>query len=416
MRANAEVDSLVPRLGEVVDGHVRALFGRTGGEDVRNDDGSEEDGRGGGGPPDRFQRPDAPGAAGGGGIASRRLVLLAEGRRDPRRPSSDGYLRVSDQVVTRTDPDAASMSSGGRVTLGYQDHYVVDGGRHRIILHALAMPADVMENTPMLDLLWRVRFRWKLRPRRALGDTTYGTIGNIRALEDAGIRAYLPLPNFEARSPLYGASRFTYVPERDEYRCPEGHPLVPRRADPVREVVRYGAPAATCNARPAKSACTPSSRGRQLNRSFHADYLDRVRAYHQTQAYKRAMRKRAVWVEPLFGEAKQWHNLRKFRLRGLAKVNTEALLVAAGQNLKRYLAASGWGRRHVPSGALALPRPAAAPNYFPLLCPRRRLTRFPTAAVRPSSHRRPPATRRFAPGCTLLVDAAVRSSLTGWWR
>ena len=39
-------------------------------------------------------------------------------------------------------------------TLGYQDHYMVDGGRRRIIRHALAMPADVMENTPMLDLLW----------------------------------------------------------------------------------------------------------------------------------------------------------------------------------------------------------------------------------------------------------------------
>ena len=72
------------------------------------------------------------------------------------------------------------------------------------------------------------------------------------------------------------------------------------------------------------------------------------------------MRKRAVWVEPLFGEAKQWHGLRQFRLRGLANVNMEALLVAAGQNLKRWLVARGWGRRHGPQGSLlALPlRPA----------------------------------------------------------
>jgi hypothetical protein len=68
------------------------------------------------------------------------------------------------------------------------------------------------------------------------------------------------------------------------------------------------------------------------------------------------MRKRAVWVEPLFGEAKQWHGLRQFRLRGLANVNMQALLVAAGQNLKRWLAARGWGRRHGPWGSLlALP-------------------------------------------------------------
>ncbi len=60
-----------------------------------------------------------------------------------------------------------------------------------------------------------------------------------------------------------------------------------------------------------------------------------------------AMRKRAVWVEPLFGEAKDWHGLRRFRLRGLAKVNSEALLVAAGQNLKHWLTATaGSGAPH----------------------------------------------------------------------
>ena len=50
---------------------------------------------------------------------------------------------------------------GDRLTLGYHDHYAVDGGRHRIILAALVTPADMMENQAMLDLLWRVRFRWQ---------------------------------------------------------------------------------------------------------------------------------------------------------------------------------------------------------------------------------------------------------------
>ena len=67
------------------------------------------------------------------------------------------------------------------------------------------------------------------------------------------------------------------------------------------------------------------------------------------------MRKRSVWVEPLFAEAKDWHGLRRFRLRGLANVNIEALLVATGQNLKRWLQATGWGRRWGPAGALTAP-------------------------------------------------------------
>ncbi len=43
----------------------------------------------------------------------------------------------------------------------------------------------------------------------------------------------------------------------------------------------------------------------------------------------KALRKRQVWVEPLFAEAKDWHGLRRFRLRGLEKVNSETLLIAA---------------------------------------------------------------------------------------
>jgi hypothetical protein len=49
------------------------------------------------------------------------------------------------------------------------------------------------------------------------------------------------------------------------------------------------------------------------------------------------MRKRGVWVESLFGEAKQFHRLRRFRLGRLQKVNIDGLMVAAGQNLKRLL-------------------------------------------------------------------------------
>lgn len=68
-----------------------------------------------------------------------------------------------------------------------------------------------------------------------------------------------------------------------------------------------------------------------------------------------------VWPEPLFAEAKQWHGLRQFRLRGLEKVNFQGLLIAAGQNLKRWLAATGWGRRDAPRGSLTTPaRPSAA--------------------------------------------------------
>ena len=89
-----------------------------------------------------------------------------------------------------------------------------------------------------------------------------------------------------------------------------------------------------------------TDRGRpsiKVQRSFYADYLEKVRGYHATEADKKAIRTRQVWVEPLDAEAKEWHGLRRLRLRGLMNANIQGLLIAAGQNLKRVLAATGWG-------------------------------------------------------------------------
>ena len=92
------------------------------------------------------------------------------------------YQRRADFRISTTDPDATPMGlKGGGVHLGYHVHYVVDGGKRRIILAVLVTPSEVMDNQPMLDLLWRVRFRWKLQPRQVTGDTKYGTIETIKA-------------------------------------------------------------------------------------------------------------------------------------------------------------------------------------------------------------------------------------------
>jgi Transposase DDE domain len=77
--------------------------------------------------------------------------------------------------------------------------------------------------------------------------------------------------------------------------------------------------------------------GRHIFRSFFQEYLDKVETYRQIETYLKAIRKRSMWVEPLFGEAKEFHRLRRFRLRLLRKVNIEGVMVAAGQNLKRLI-------------------------------------------------------------------------------
>src|SRR2546428_9035816 len=87
------------------------------------------------------------------------------------------YKRVSDLMVSKTDPDAKPMrstSSGSK--LGYHSQYVVDGGRARVILATLMTSAAVMGHSPMLYLVHRLRFRWRLRPEQATCHNAYSSL------------------------------------------------------------------------------------------------------------------------------------------------------------------------------------------------------------------------------------------------
>jgi len=66
---------------------------------------------------------------------------------------------------------------------------VVDGGKARISLRVLVASFEVTENKPMLDMFWISAFGWRLRPHRVSGDSAYGTVENIAAIEAAVVRA-----------------------------------------------------------------------------------------------------------------------------------------------------------------------------------------------------------------------------------
>ncbi len=348
VEGNAAVDSLAPRWA--VEAHLAGLFADGPPEpedDTEGDGGPEAED-----PEERLADEDRRSAArflptvGNGGLAAANAPkedwISRDGRQD-RSFKSGSRPRTSDSRASTTDPDATPMTwlKGGR-RLGYQAHYVVDGGKSRVILNALVAPSEVTENRPMLDLLWRTIFRWRLRPHHVTGDAKYGTRENVAAVEGAGIRAYVALPNFDSRDTgLFGPGHFRYDPERDVYVCPAGEHLRWRARTSGARGTMYRAPAEACNACLLKERCTESDNGRTVYRPRGEDHYDRVRTYRGTFPYEKALRKRGVWIEPLFAEAKDWHGMRRFRLRGLEKANVEVLLVAAGQNVKRLLTFDG---------------------------------------------------------------------------
>jgi hypothetical protein len=178
IEANADLDSLVPRFAvearEAIRDHLTALFASASpvlekAEEMRIDSAVLEPTSQEETVPEPVLLPTSLSEEQREELAANNATrhdwIAEEGQ--PQREVHGTYQRTADLRISTTDPDATPMRlKGGGTHLGYHTHYVVDGGRSRIILSVLVVPGEVNDNQPILDLIWRILFRWRLRPRQ----------------------------------------------------------------------------------------------------------------------------------------------------------------------------------------------------------------------------------------------------------
>jgi transposase len=149
VNANADLDSLVPRFAvearEAIQEHLSALFT----EDSAQPEQAEESSMDAPLPEHLPQDASSPKPSPLPVVISearceelaadnvaRHDWIAEEGRQ--QREVHGSYQRTSDVRISTTDPDATPMRlKGGGTHLGYHTHYVVDGGKRRIILAVL---------------------------------------------------------------------------------------------------------------------------------------------------------------------------------------------------------------------------------------------------------------------------------------
>ena len=179
----------------------------------------------------------------------------------------------------------------------------------------------------------------KLSEVTLAGDGHYGTASNYIYCEQKGVRAHLAevTAHVEERG-LLPLSHFTYEPEQDRLRCPQGHYLVLHQERPEIEIKVYLIEdPAHCAGCPMVKQCTQSKRGRSIKRHVQADLIEAARREAHSPAARYSRRRRRHVMEGSFADAHNNHGAKKARWRGLARQQIQSWIIAAVQNLRILL-------------------------------------------------------------------------------
>ena len=178
---------------------------------------------------------------------------------------------------------------------------------------------------------------------QALADEGYYSSLELKACEDDGIKAYVPVPEGRGQPEKkghLGIKSFSYDAAVDAYRCPGDELLRPMEGrwknTSGRTEIRYASNTKTCRTCPLRARClSPKASRRTIGRWEHEDVLDRHRA--RMQGAGELMRRRSGIVEHPFGTLKCRAGYRHFLVRGFDKVRGEWSLMALCYNFTRVL-------------------------------------------------------------------------------
>src|SRR6202011_4802894 len=285
-------------------------------------------------------------AGDGGDIGAKVAALMAKRSRaqaDRARLEESGETQLS-----LTDPDARLLVKNGQGIAGYKVQSAVDD-KHKLIVASEVVNAssDVGQLHAMAKA---AKDALEAEALQALADEGYYSSLELKACEDDGITAYVPVPEGNGRLEKQGRfslKEFSYDPAGNAYRCPAGELLRPMEGRwqnaSGRTEIRYASSTKTCGACQLKARClSPKASRRTIGRWEHEDVLERHRA--RMQGSRELMRRRSGIVEHPFGTIKCRAGYRHFLVRGFDKVRGEWSLMALCYNFSRVLNILGFER------------------------------------------------------------------------
>jgi len=238
--------------------------------------------------------------------------------------------------LSLTDPDARSMISQAKGTgvVGYNVQTAVDAKHHLIVAHEVTNVGS--DRAQLTKMALAAREAMGKRKLQAFADRGYFNAPEIKACDDAGIKAFVPKPmtsNAKAEG-RFSKADFIYIAKADEYQCPAGQRAIYRYTSIEKDLTSRTYWTSACPRCPLKPQCTPSDY-RRIRRWEHESVLDAMQRRLDRKPDAMTLRRRTI--EHVFGTLKHWMDSTHFLTRGLKNVGTEMSLLVLSYNLKRVI-------------------------------------------------------------------------------
>lgn len=236
-----------------------------------------------------------------------------------------------------TDPESGYLAREGKPEgFHFLDHRTCDN-KHNMITDVHITPGNVNDSTVYLARLNHQIERFGFEVEAVGLDSGYHTTSICKALSESDIFAVVAYRKPGGQKGLFRKSKFDYDAESDSYTCPEGHTLK-YRSTTRSGYLDYISDPQTCIHCPRLSECTNSKKHQKIiSRHVWERFYSQVKANRKSEWGEYIMRRRSETIERSFADAKQLHGYRYARFRGREKVETQALMTAIAQNIKKIV-------------------------------------------------------------------------------
>lgn len=234
---------------------------------------------------------------------------------------------------SKTDPDSGwFVKNEKEQTFAYSFHAASD--QNGFIVSAVVTAANVHDSQVFTDVFEQA-IEHVGKPSAVAVDAGYKTPYISKYLLDEGVRPVMPYTRPQTKEGFFRKHEYVYDEYYDCYICPAGQIL--HYETTTRDGYRiYRSNPEKCIQCPFRSQCTESREAvKRISRHIWSDYLDEVEHLRHTELNRNLYARRKETIERVFADLKEKHGLRWTTLRGLKKVEMQAMLVFAAMNLKK---------------------------------------------------------------------------------